>query len=147
MKKLALLLLFIPLLSMATAGQGTVAIRTIDNSELELRCLFTDYEGVEKKFNLELSRDHKSLRVFYIDPTSTYNNKIFLARLKRYTYNPASTHISMSFENPNQRGQILYIALGVPKVISVSSGEQAQHAVIHFAEGIYLTGRCHVQFK
>lgn len=122
-------------------------VRSIERSELEMKCLFTNYEGIERRFNLELSRDHKSLRVFSIETSSNHNQKVFLARLKRYNHSVATTHISMSFENPNQRGNILYIALGVPKDISVSSGEQAQHAVIHFTEGLYLTGRCHVSFN
>lgn len=146
MIKLALLLLTIISFSKIYAYDD-LETRSIDEAELELRCLFSDYERTERKFTLELSRDHKSLRVFYIDTSSSYPKKTFLARLKRYTYNPSTTHISMSFENPNQRGNILYIALGVPINISIDSGEQAQHAIIHFSEGLYLTGRCHVQFK
>ncbi|HLW56852.1 MAG TPA: hypothetical protein VKY27_05670 [Bacteriovoracaceae bacterium] len=146
MKTIAYLLLFTISWSSAFADTD-FDIRSIDRSELDMRCVFTDYERIEKKFTLELSRDHKSLRVFSIETQSNHHRKVFLARLRRYTYNPTSTHISMSFENPNQRGNILYVALGVPQRISVSSGEQAQHAIIHFAEGIYLTGRCHVLFK
>lgn len=141
--KNVLFLFFSLFLSFNAQAQQT---RSIEQSELEMKCLFTNYEGLERKFTLELSRDHKSLRVFYIDTTTVHTQKVFLARLRRYTHNPSNTHISMSFENPNQRGDILYIALGVPKDISVNGGEQAQHAVIHFTEGLYLTGRCHVSF-
>lgn len=146
MKQLAFVLLMFISFTKALAF-ADLEVRSIEESELDMRCLFTDYERIERRFILELSRDHKSLRVFYVDSNSNYAKKTFLARLKRYTYNPTTTHISMSFENPNQRGNILYVALGVPKNISVASGEQAQHAVIHFSEGQYLTGRCHVQFK
>lgn len=139
--------LIILMLSTLAAFASDIEVRSIEQAELDMRCVFTDFERVEKKFTLELSRDHKSLRVFYIDSSAHHVQKIFLARLKRYTHNPSTTHISMSFENPNQRGNVLYVALGVPKDISVSSGEQAQHAVIHFQEGQYLTGRCHVLFK
>lgn len=145
MKKFTLLILLV--LSTIQAFASDIDIRSIEAAELDLRCVFTDYERVEKKFTLELSRDHKSLRVFYIDSSLNHPQKVFLGRLRRYTHNLSATHISMSFENPNQRGNVLYIAFGVPKDISVSAGEQAQHAVIHFQEGQYLTGRCHVLFK
>lgn len=145
--KIIAYILFFTIFLFAAHADINLDVRSIERSELDMRCVFTDYEKIEKKFTLELSRDHKSLRVFSVETQSTHHRKIFLARLRRYTYNPASTHISMSFENPNQRGNILYVALGVPKNISVTSGEQAQHAIIHFSEGLYLTGRCHVLFK
>ncbi|HLT23009.1 MAG TPA: hypothetical protein VKZ84_06190 [Bacteriovoracaceae bacterium] len=140
-------LLLILMMSSFMAFADDFEVRSIEKSPLDMRCIFSDFERTEKKFTLELSRDHKSLRVFYIDSSPNHINKVFLARLKRYTYNPSDTHISMSFENPNQRGNILYVALGVPMYISAASGEQAQHAIIHFKEGQYLTGRCHVLFK
>lgn len=147
MKYFVILAALLTSISQGFSSEYDGEVRSIDRSELDMRCVFTDFERTEKKFTLELSRDHKSLRVFSIDSTTTHHYKVFLARLRRYTYNPTRTHISMSFENPNQRGNILYVALGVPNTISVSSGEQAQHAIIHFKEGQYLTGRCHVLFK
>lgn len=128
------------------AGAQDINVRSIEKSALDIRCLFNDFEGTEKKFALELSRDHKSLRVFLLDHTSHYEKKIFLGRLNRYNHSNSSTHVSMGFQNPNQRGNILYIALGVPLNVSILRGEQAQHAVIHFSEGLYLTGRCHISF-
>lgn len=145
MKKLFLLLTLMMFSFIAFADE--IEVRSIEKSELDMRCIFSDVDRVEKKFTLELSRDHKSLRVFYIDSSPSHTQKVFLARLKRYNYNPSTTHVSMSFENPNQRGNILYLALGVPRYISPTDGEQAQHAIIHFKEGQYLNGRCHVLFK
>lgn len=144
MKQFLLTIILILTTSLASAKE--VDVRSIEKAPLDLRCRFADGQGIERKFSLELSRDHKSLRVFLLDSTSTHQEKVFLARLSRYTYSPSGTHISMSFQNPNQRGNILYVALGVPQRISVANGEQAQHAVIHFMEGNYLTGRCHILF-